>query len=38
VDQVLAFRPDHCSITVLETDGGAVRLVEKGAEAVTGVL
>jgi broad specificity phosphatase PhoE len=38
VDQVLAFRPDHCSITVLETDGGAVRLVEKGAEATTGVL
>jgi broad specificity phosphatase PhoE len=38
VDQVLAFRPDHCSITVLETDGDAVRLVEKGAEAVTGVL
>lgn len=38
VDQVLAFRPDHASITVLETDGGAVRLVEKGAEAATGVL
>lgn len=38
VDQVLAFRPDHCSITVLETDGDTVRLVEKGAEATTGVL
>ncbi|MBL8773424.1 MAG: histidine phosphatase family protein [Phenylobacterium sp.] len=38
VDQVLAFRPDHCSITVLETDGGTVRLVEKGAEAATQVL
>ena len=38
VDQVLAFRPDHCSITVLETQGGVVRLVEKGAEATTGVL
>jgi len=38
VDQVLAFRPDHCSITVLETDGEAVRLIEKGAEAVTSVL
>jgi broad specificity phosphatase PhoE len=38
VDQVLAFRPDHCSITVLETDGGTLRLVEKGAEAQTGVL
>lgn len=38
VDQVLAFRPDHCSITVLETDGRTVRLIEKGAEATTGVL
>lgn len=38
VDEVLAFRPDHCSITVLETDGDTVRLVEKGAEAATSVL
>jgi len=38
VDEVLAFRPDHTSITVLETDGTTVRLVEKGAEATTGVL
>ncbi|OHB27123.1 MAG: phosphoglycerate kinase [Phenylobacterium sp. RIFCSPHIGHO2_01_FULL_69_31] len=38
VDQVLAFRPDHTSITVLETDGETLRLVEKGAEAATGVL
>jgi broad specificity phosphatase PhoE len=38
VDQVLAFRPDHASITVLETDGQTVRLIEKGAEATTGVL
>lgn len=38
VDQVLAFRPDHCSITILETDGETVRLIEKGAEATTGVL
>ena len=38
LDQVLAFRPDHCSITVLETDGAAVRLIEKGAEAATSVL
>jgi broad specificity phosphatase PhoE len=37
-DRVLAFRPDHCSITVLETDGRALRLVTKGAEASTGVL
>lgn len=38
VDEVLAFRPDHCSITTLETDGTTLRLVEKGAEASTGVL
>ncbi|RAK68627.1 histidine phosphatase family protein [Phenylobacterium kunshanense] len=38
VDQVLAFRPDHASITVLETDGRTVRLVAKGAEAATQVL
>lgn len=38
VDEVLAFRPDHASVTVLETDGQTLRLVEKGAEAVTGVL
>lgn len=37
-DRVLSFRPDHASITVLETDGEALRLVEKGREAVTGVL
>lgn len=36
--RVLAFRPDHCSITILETDGQALRLIEKGAEAQTGVL
>ena len=38
VDTVLTFRPDHTSITVLETDGEVVRLIEKGAEATTGVL
>lgn len=37
-DRVLAFRPDHASITVLETDGEELRLVEKGREAITGVL
>jgi hypothetical protein len=35
---VLAFRPDHASITVLETDGAALTLVEKGREAATAVL
>lgn len=38
VAQVLAFRPDHASITVLETDGETLTLVETGAEAATGVL
>jgi broad specificity phosphatase PhoE len=37
-DRVLSFRPDHCSITVLETDGSGLVLVEKGREATTGVL
>jgi broad specificity phosphatase PhoE len=36
--RVLAFRPDHTSITVLETDGARLTLVEKGREATTGVL
>ena len=38
VDEVLAFRPDHCSITVLETDGTTLKLIQQGAEASTGVL
>lgn len=37
-DQVLAFRPDHASITILEMDGTALKLVAKGREAATGVL
>ena len=37
-DRVLAFRPDHASITVLETDGVTLRLVSRGEEAVTSVL
>jgi broad specificity phosphatase PhoE len=36
--KVLAFRPDHASITVLESDGTTLTLVEKGREATTGVL
>ena len=36
--KVLAFRPDHASITVLESDGQTVSLVEMGHEAATGVL
>jgi broad specificity phosphatase PhoE len=37
-DRVLHFRPDHASITVLETDGERLTLVAKGREASTGVL
>jgi broad specificity phosphatase PhoE len=37
-DRVVSFRPDHASITVLQTDGGSLELVEKGREAATGVL
>ncbi len=37
-DRVLVFRPDHASITTLETDGADLVLVEKGREASTGVL
>jgi len=36
--KVLAFRPDHASITVLETDGDRLTLVELGREAATSVL
>ena len=36
--RVMAFRPDHTSITVLETDGTTLTLVEQGREATTGVL
>lgn len=37
-DRVVGFRPDHTSITVLETDGKTLTLVEKGREASTSVL
>lgn len=37
-DRVVGFRPDHASITVLETDGETLRLVQRGPEASTGVL
>lgn len=36
--RVLAFRPDHCSISVFEVEDGRVRLIEQGREAATGVL
>ena len=36
-DRVVAFRPDNCSITIVENDGGTLRLVQLGHEAVTEV-
>jgi broad specificity phosphatase PhoE len=37
-DAVLCFRPDHASVTVFETDGAGLRLVELGRQADTSVL
>ena len=37
-ERVIAFRPDHASITELETDGRSLTLIAKGREAVTSVL
>ncbi len=37
-DEVVCFRPDHASVTVLDAAGKALRLVELGREAQTGVL
>ena len=36
--QVITLRPDHASISVFELEDGALRLVERGREAQTGVL
>ena len=36
--QVIQFRPDHCSISSFELTDGALKLVERGAEAATQVL
>jgi broad specificity phosphatase PhoE len=37
-DRVIGFRPDHTSMTTLRVAGGAISLVARGDEAVTGVL
>lgn len=37
-DRVVAFAPDHCSVTLVEVEDGALRLIERGAEAATRVL
>jgi broad specificity phosphatase PhoE len=34
-DRVVVFRPDYCSVTVLDSDGDGLRLVELGREAET---
>lgn len=37
-DRVVHFRPDHCSVTVLESDGSTLTVAQRGAEAETQVL
>jgi broad specificity phosphatase PhoE len=37
-DRVVAFAPDHCSVTIVEVADGMLRLVERGGEAATRVL
>ena len=37
-DRVIGFRPDHTSTTILAARDGALSLVARGDEAVTGVL
>ena len=36
-DRVVSFRPDNCSITIMETGENTLILLERGAEAVTEV-
>ena len=36
-DQIVAFRPDNCSVSVFETDGTALTLLTQGHEADTHV-
>ncbi len=36
-DRVILFRPDNCSVTIIDVDNGALRLVERGHEAETKV-
>lgn len=36
--RVIVFRPDHVSITTLEAGSAGLRLIERGAQATTGVL
>jgi broad specificity phosphatase PhoE len=36
-DRVILFRPDNCSVTILDVDNGRLALVERGREAETKV-
>jgi broad specificity phosphatase PhoE len=36
-DRVVSFRPDNCSITIMETNGDNITLVKRGDEADTRV-
>jgi hypothetical protein len=36
-DRVMCFAPANCSRTIVETDGGALRLVELGDQGATAV-
>jgi broad specificity phosphatase PhoE len=37
-DAVVSFRPDHASITIVDTSRGRFEILEKGREATTTVL
>ena len=37
-ERVIGFRPDHTSVTTLQSGEGGLRLIERGHEAATGVL
>jgi broad specificity phosphatase PhoE len=37
-EEVVCFRPDHASVTVIETGSHGMRLIELGRQAQTGVL
>jgi len=36
-ERVVVFSPDNCSVTIFESEGGRLRLIEQGHEAVTKV-
>jgi broad specificity phosphatase PhoE len=36
-DRVVVFAPDNCSITIFETDGTSLRVIERGRQAATRV-